>query len=214
MKSNAKIFEWPTGSKFMVILLWTIYSTVAFTAIYGLCNHYASLNPKLYQMYTQWELEIPLVPVMIYPYLSLNLLFLMSAFVLKEITSIKAFCSSLIVGALFAGIFFYFFPGELGFIRTSVPGYDAIFNFMFQIDKPHNLYPSLHVTYSTLAVLAMIEQTKSKSFHSFLIIWLVLIIISVVLVHQHHLFDIVTGFILALLLNKLIYSKIHKTKKA
>ena len=60
----------------------------------------------------------------------------------------------------------------------------------------------------------MIEQTTNKIFHAFMWVWLVLISASVVFVHQHHLFDIVTGFILALVIYKLVYEKIHNTKRA
>ena len=202
-----KIFAIPNWALGKVIIMWTLLSTLFFTIIYGLCNHYASLSSTHYKMYTDWELKIPLIPWMIYPYLSLNLLFLVSAFVLKEVKAVKGFCLSLIVGVIVGGIIFYFFPGHLGFVRETVPGYEKYFDVMFAIDKPHNLYPSLHVTYSSLAIGAMIQQTNSKWFHYLLYIWLILICSSVVFVHQHHLFDIVSGALLAAVLFKCIYLK-------
>ncbi len=207
-----KIFSIPNGERLKAIAIYVTLSTVAFAVVYGWCNKEAALSPTLYKMFTQWELTIPLIPWMIYPYISLNLLFVVAAFVLKDVSSVKAFCLSLIVGAFVAGIFFYFLPGELGFVRQTVPGYEHFFDFMFSIDQPHNLYPSLHVTYSTLAIFAMIEQTINKIFHVFLIFWLTMITLSVVFVHQHHIFDIVTGFILALILYKTVYEKVHNLK--
>lgn len=212
--SKDKIFSMPDLERFKVICLYVTLSTIAFAVIYGWCNQQAALNPVRYSLFTQWELGIPLIPWMIYPYISLNLLFVVAAFVLKDISSVKGFCLSLIVGAIVAGFIFYFFPGQLGFVRETVPGYEQYFDFMFSIDHPHNLFPSLHVTYSTLAIFAMIEQTTNKIFHAFMYVWLVLISASVVFVHQHHLFDIVSGFILALVIYKLVYEKIHRTNKA
>ena len=212
--SKDKIATIPDLERFKVICLYVTLSTIAFAVIYGWCNQQAALNSNHYAMFTQWELKIPLIPWMIYPYISLNLLLVVAAFVLKEVSSVKGFCISLIVAAIIAGFVFYFFPGQLGFVRETVPGYEQYFDFMFAIDHPHNLFPSLHVTYSTLAIFAMIEQTSNKIFHAFMWVWLVLISVSVVFVHQHHLFDIVTGFILALILYKLIYLRVHKTKYA
>lgn len=203
--------DWP---KFKVICLYTILATIAFAGVYGWCNLQASVNPVRYSMFTQWELGIPLVPWMIYPYVSLNVLFVLAAFVLKDISSVKGFCISMIVSVFIAGFIFYFFPGQLGFVRESVPGYESMYDFMFSIDHPHNLFPSLHVTYSSLAVFAMIEQTSNKAFHVFMWIWLATVAASVVLVHQHHFFDIATGFILALAMYKYVYAKIHNTKSA
>jgi len=210
--SKNNIFSIPNSERLKAILIWGTLSTLAFIIVYGWCNKQATISPTLYKVFSEWELSIPLIPWMIYPYISLNILFIVSAFVLKDVSSIKAFCLSLTVGALIAGFFFYFLPGELGFVRQSVPGYEQIFDFMFSIDHPHNLYPSLHVTYSALAIFSMIEQSTNKIFHTFLIFWLGMIILSVVFVHQHHLFDIVTGFMLALILYKTVYEKIHNYK--
>lgn len=212
--SKDKIISIPDKERLKAIIIYVTLSTIAFVVVYGWCNKQASQSPVLYKMFTDWELGIPLIPWMIYPYISLNLLFVVAAFVLKEVTSVKAFCVALIAGAFVAGAVFFLFPGELGFVRQTVPGYEHFYDFMFSIDHPHNLYPSLHVTYSTLAIFAMIEQTNNKFFHFFMVIWLVMISLSVVFVHQHHLFDIFSGFILALILYKFVYQRLHNTKNA
>lgn len=212
--SKDKIATIPDLERFKVICLYVTLSTIAFAVIYGWCNQQAALSPNHYAMFTEWELKIPLIPWMIYPYISLNLLLVVAAFVLKEISSVKGFCISLIIAAVLAGFVFYFFPGQLGFVRETVPGYEHFFDFMFSIDHPHNLFPSLHVTYSTLAIFAMIEQTNNRKFHAFMLFWLIMISASVIFVHQHHLFDILTGFILAVILYKTVYLRIHKTRNA
>lgn len=202
------VFSVPNFVRLRAIIIYGVIATIAFTLIYGLCNDAASKAEDYYHLYTQFELSIPLIPWMIYPYLSLNLLFVVAAFVLRSEKSIKAFCLSLSISAVLAGIVFYFFPGQLGFVREVPAGYEALYNGMFAIDHPHNLFPSLHVTYSSLSIWSMVEQTKSKVFHRILWIWLLVISFSVVLVHQHHLFDIFTGWILAYVVFEFFYKKI------
>jgi membrane-associated phospholipid phosphatase len=110
--------------------------------------------------------------------------------------------------SLIASFVFLLFPGELGFSRTdNISGYEFIYNVLHEIDHPHNLYPSLHITFSVLTAFAMIDQTKPKWFHLFLTLWILLICASVVLVHQHHLFDVLTGLILAYVAIKFVYRR-------
>lgn len=205
--SKEKILTFPDFLRTKMILWWGTWATVAFVGVYGWCNKAALAAPEHYRLYMDWELSIPLLPWMIFPYISLNLLFVVCAFVLKTPQSIKGFCISLIYGALVAGLFFYFFPGKLGYVRSPVQEFSDFYDFMFSIDHPHNLFPSLHVTYSGLAIFAMRDQTRSKAFHVFLLSWLVLICASVVLVHQHHLFDIFSGAVLGTAVYRLVYKK-------
>ncbi|WP_127718392.1 phosphatase PAP2 family protein [Halobacteriovorax sp. HLS] len=206
-----KIFSIPDTKRLKYIAIYGIVATVAFTVIYGFCNSMATTAVTRYSLYTDWELDIPLIPWMIYPYLSLNLLFLISAFVIKDVSAIKGYCLGIVAGALAAGVIFYFFPGNLGFVRQEVPGYESIYRAMFEIDQPHNLFPSLHITYSSISIWTMIEQTRNKVFHFILWLWLILISMSVVFVHQHHLFDIVSGYILAIIVFKLVVTRYHPT---
>lgn len=209
-QNNSRDISIPDWTRTKGILIWGGLATIVFTAVYGWCNKAATESLTHYALYTDWELSIPLVPWMIFPYISLNVLFLVSFLTVKTPEAIKGFCLSMVWGAIIAGIIFYLFPGKLGYERVAAPEFADIFNFMFSIDHPHNLFPSLHVTYSSLGVFAMIQQTSSKIFHRFLYVWLFMICSSVVLVHQHHLFDIVSGALLAAMLYKLVYRQYVK----
>lgn len=205
--SSEKIFTLPDLKRITTVLVFGGLATLFFTVIYGYTNFRASQLSGLARLYSEWETTLPLVPWMVYPYLSLNLLFGVVIFVVRDLKEIRTFCLSLCAGAVLAGIVFYFFPGELGFARASGEGHLGIFDQIYAIDYPHNLFPSLHVTYSTLAVWAMRRQVKSRAFRFFLWTWLALISISVVLTHQHHLFDVVSGGALAALLISYFYRK-------
>ena len=146
---------------------------------------------------------------MIYIYASFHLLLALNFFIIKDPKVIKAFTISLMASSFIAGLVFLSFPGKLGFSRVDgIAGYEAMYLFLHEIDHPHNLFPSLHITFSVLTAFAMFDQTTNKWFHGFLLVWITLICCSVVLVHQHHLFDIFTGLVLSFIVIKYIYKRV------
>jgi len=204
------------NERLSAILIWGGACLAVCLSLYLISNQIASRISFHYSMYLEVEKDIPLIPWMIYIYASFHLLLALNFFIIKDPKVIKAFTISLMCSSFIAVIFFLVFPGELGFSRTeNIVGYEPMFNLLHQIDHPFNLYPSLHITFSVLTAFAMFDQTKSKLFHVILLIWILLICCSVVLVHQHHLFDVITGLTLAYGVVKLVYrrmiSSVYKT---
>lgn len=190
------------------MLTWGSVCVVTCLSTYLISNEIASRISVHYSMYIEAERSIPLVPWMIYIYASFHLLLALNFFIIKDPKVIKAFTLSLMCSSFIAVLIFLVFPGELGFSRTeNIAGYESMFNLLHQIDHPFNLYPSLHITFSVLTAFAMVDQTKNKWFHGVLLIWILLICCSVVLVHQHHIFDVITGLLLAYGVIKLIYRR-------
>ena len=62
---------------------------VLFLVVYGGSSWLNGLRSGHYSLYLSWELAIPLVPIMIFPYLSIGLFFLLPLLVL---TNIKCCC--------------------------------------------------------------------------------------------------------------------------
>ena len=196
------------NERWRAMLTWGGVCVVACLSMYLITNEIASRIPVHYSMYIEAERSIPLIPWMIYIYASFHLLLALNFFIIKDPKVIKAFTISLMFSSFIAVLIFLVFPGELGFSRTeNITGYEPMFNLLHQIDHPFNLYPSLHITFSVLTAFAMVDQTKSKLFHGILLIWILLICCSVVLVHQHHIFDVITGLVLAYGVIKLIYRR-------
>jgi membrane-associated phospholipid phosphatase len=67
------------------------------------------------------------------------------------------------------------------------------------VDLPHNLVPSLHVVFSAIIVFAIVEGMNKKATKIFTWGWLFLLCLSTLLVHQHHVLDVVTGLFIAVL---------------
>jgi len=166
-----------------------------------------------HRLYLECEKDIPQVPGMIIFYESYFLLVLLSFIRAKSPKSIRALSITMMVSAVIACTIFLLFPGELGFSRTmNIEGFESIFEALHRMDKPHNLYPSLHITFSSISAFTLIKQTKQKRFQALLLLWVMMISLSVILTHQHHLFDIATGFVLAWITLKFIYLKLESAK--
>ncbi|WP_247718714.1 phosphatase PAP2 family protein [Morganella morganii] len=160
-------------------------------------NAYTAGRASLYSLWFPAELHIPFVPGFIWVYCSFYLIILMPVLFLPR-REHRQLALTFIVMTLLGGVIFFLFPAQLGFVRQvpESPLYQTMYTTLFALDHPHNLVPSLHVAWSCAAVLAVIRHT-GRGLTLFFLLWLVLIVLSVLLVHQHHVADVVTGLLLA-----------------
>ncbi|MCP4073448.1 MAG: hypothetical protein GY742_17175 [Hyphomicrobiales bacterium] len=186
----------PTRQAWQTFLKYGIVIDVMFLTIYGGCNYVSSQRSDIHQFYFDWELNIPFIPMMIWPYLTLFPLLLVPLFRLPHLAMPRLGCQ-LITSLLIAGCIFLAFPAKLGHQLTAPEvWYKALFSFLYIVDQPYNLVPSLHVIFCSLILWALMEQSRviEKYFYA---IWLAVVTISVILVHQHHLVDVAGGFVVA-----------------
>lgn len=170
-----------------------------FALVYGGCNWLTAQRSDVGHYYFAWELDIPLFPRMIWLYHSILILFLMPLFLFtrEQVTAIgRAFGCVTLVG----GVCFLLFPGVAGFARpdyANEAGLQALaFRILYHADNIHNVMPSLHVAYCTVVILSLQRQLQGRRLQWLFWGWLVAIVSSTVLVHQHHLVDLPTGAIL------------------
>jgi len=195
------------------ITIWGGLCVLFSSILYLSTNSIAETSHSYNRLYLECEKNIPQVPWMILFYESYFLLVLLSFIRAKSPSSIRSLSITMMVSTAIACTIFLLFPGEMGFSRTeNIQGFESMFGAMHIMDKPHNLYPSLHITFSTISAFVLIKQTKQKLFHALLILWVMMISLSVILTHQHHLFDIATGFVLAWITLKFIYLKLESAK--
>jgi membrane-associated phospholipid phosphatase len=170
----------------------------AYVIFFNLTSWIGALHGSVGHFYLPVELGIPFSPVWIWAYASMFVAIAVPPLFLGEAQLKRLGLQSLAV-LLIASACFVVFPAELGFMR-EVPDaspYRQIFAWLFAIDRPNNLVPSLHVAISTLCIAGFIEATTSFLGRLALWGWLVAITASTVLVHQHHLIDVATGMALA-----------------
>jgi len=77
---------------------------------------------------------------------------------------------------------------------TSGSFFDSIVSFLYSIDKPVNLFPSIHCLESWICFRgACLTYGKHKSYVTFQFIFSVLVFASTVLIKQHFFADIIAG---------------------
>jgi len=200
-----------TSVRSQAINIWTTYAywffwvSVAFFAVYPSANWLTAQREGALSLFVRPELHIPFVPEFVWIYLSLYVLFFIPPFVLDQ-TGLRRLGQQLVAATVFCGVIFLLLPAKLGFPRTipEDPFYGSLFGSMFTVDLPHNMVPSLHVVFSTLILLSVFDRNYSPLAKAVVLFWLILICASTVLVHQHHLLDVVTGLLVAMTFRHLI----------
>jgi membrane-associated phospholipid phosphatase len=172
--------------------------SLLFMVVYSTTNYLASLRTDVGTWYYQWEMSIPFVPIMILPYMSVDLFFFGAPYLCRDREELSIFNKRITATILIAGAVFYFYPLKLAFVREPVDGWLGwIFNPFLQMDKPYNLLPSLHIALRT--ILAHLYARKTTGWlHLVVQIWFSLIGFSTMLLHQHQIVDVIGGFALAL----------------
>lgn len=189
-------------------VFWAVCVNLVTYAVYPSVNWLASLRSQRYDFITPWDAMIPLVPEFIFVYFSF-FPFLALPFWMVGQPDIDALGKRQVAGTLICGLIFVLFPANLAFDRVipDIEPYRSIFSTMFLVDKPHNLLPSLHIVYTALscAVICKTQWPRGRHWLCGLIAsWSVAICASTMLVHQHHVLDVVTALMLTALLYVLI----------
>jgi membrane-associated phospholipid phosphatase len=200
LKEVAKGPRSPLAERLSAFFVWALPVGIAFFSIYPTTNWLASLGDRHYALFLEIELGLPFTPELVWLYLSMYVLFILPPFFLEPL-ELRQLGRELILATCIAGVIFVLLPAQLGFSRT-VPveePYRSIFMNLFSLDRPFNLVPSLHVVYSYIIAMSVSARTVPK-LQFMLALWLVLIVVSTVLVHQHHLLDVVSGLALASLI--------------
>lgn len=175
----------------------SVLLSALFLIVYGSCNWITAHRAHVGTLFFEWERHIPFVPLMIIPYMSIDLFFVAGPFVCRDERELSTLAKRISFAIVVAGICFLLFPLRFAFERPAVSGWlGVIFNNFRNFDQPYNLLPSLHIALRTiLAHLYARHSTGVLRVASN--IWFSLIGFSTVLTYQHHVLDVVGGFVLA-----------------
>lgn len=190
----------PTRSALGLYLKLYVGLHLLFVLVYGGANWLAARHARPFHYYAEWERDLPFVPVMIYAYFSIALLFWMPLFMLDE-ARLRRLGMAAAACMLLAAAIFVMAPGTTAFTPRFAQGGTleaVLFRLLHSVDRPFNTAPSLHVALSTLLVLVAREGTPVQWLRALLLCWLGAIVLSVLLVHQHHLVDVLTGALLGI----------------
>jgi protein-tyrosine phosphatase len=167
-----------------------------FLVVYGWTNWFTSQRSDVGTLFFEWERLIPFVPLMIAPYMSIDLFFVAAPFLCRTDRELAIFSKRIAAAILVAGVCFLLFPLRFAFERPHASGWlGALFDWFREMDQPYNLLPSLHIALRTILAEFYARHTHGLLRHASNI-WFVLIGLSAVLTYQHHVMDVVGGFAL------------------
>lgn len=162
--------------------------------LYALLNH----GPAVLHLRTPLDDAIPVVPMFVIPYVSLNpYVYVTLAALLLLRTRIFQSAGLAMLGTwLVSYLFYYFLQSEM--IRPVLAGTDA-FTRMIQAvyagDNPYNCFPSLHTSMSTLMAVHWWRVDRRAGIAAS--VWTALIVASTVFIKQHYVADVAAGLALA-----------------
>jgi membrane-associated phospholipid phosphatase len=171
--------------------------SLLFVVVYGTCNWVTAHRTDVGTWYYAWERYIPFVPLMIVPYMSIDLFYVAAPFLCRSRSELHVFARRIAFTIIIAGAFFLAMPLRLAVPLPQPGGWTGVlFKFLHGFDQPTNLFPSLHIALRTILADLYPRHTKGVvrvTSH----VWFSLIGFSTLLTYQHHFVDIVGGFVLA-----------------
>jgi membrane-associated phospholipid phosphatase len=172
--------------------------SLLFVAVYGGADLLTAQRTRL-RIDLAWEAGIPLWPAFSWVYMSIYLPLLGAPFVLRSEGELRALARAAAFVIAVAGLGFLLFPAELGYPPPPDLGSSLsarAFRLADALNLRYNLAPSLHVALSSLALGAL--ATRARPLGKLLLLaWALLIGLSTLLTHQHHVVDVVSGYALA-----------------
>ncbi len=171
--------------------------SLLFVLVYSGTNWLASLRPNVGTWYFEWERWIPFVPLMVIPYMSIDLFFAAAPFLCTDRSELKTFRRRIAFVIVVAGVCFLVAPLQLGIARPRLEGWiGTAFGWFFANDMPYNLCPSLHIALRTI-LAETYARHASGVWRIASVIWFSLVGLSTLLTYQHHIVDVAGGFVLA-----------------
>ncbi|MFL6536636.1 MAG: phosphatase PAP2/dual specificity phosphatase family protein [Chthoniobacterales bacterium] len=168
-----------------------------FLVVYGGCNWITAHRTHVGTIAFAWEHHIPFVPLMIAPYLSIDLFFVAAPFLCRSERELTTFAKRIAAAIVVAGICFLLFPLRFVFGRPQASGWiGSAFDWFRAMDAPFNQFPSLHIALCSILVVTYGRHTRGM-LRGAVVAWFVLIAASAVLTYQHHVLDLVGGFAVA-----------------
>lgn len=172
-----------------------------FFIIYGGLNWYTHMlaqDAGLPSYYMDWERDIPFVATMIFPYMSIDLLFVAAFFLARNHHELNALGKRIGFAILVSALMFYLWPMQFAFTRPPTDGFAGVLFGLLAADLPYNQCPSLHISLA-MVLWPMFGRHERGIWRILSLAWFALIALSTVLVWQHHIIDVAGGLLVGLL---------------
>ncbi len=162
--------------------------------IYDLLNH----GPAVLHLRTPLDDALPLIPIFVVPYVSLEPLiyFSLTVFLVFRTRIFQSAALSLILAMLVSYLVYLLLQTEV--VRPVVTGGDLFSRMVRDVyagDNPFNDFPSLHTSLST--IITVHGWRTDRRLGIIAAAWTALIVASTIFVKQHYVADVASGLLVA-----------------
>jgi membrane-associated phospholipid phosphatase len=172
---------------------------------YGLCNAIAAARGVTRCLAMPWEFRIPRLTWFIVPYLSIDVMTGLSPLFAHRFDEWRTLLRRMAAAFGIACAVFLVLPCRCRYPRTIPDDWTApLFQLLHFTDLPFNQAPSLHVAEAIIVAPVLLARIASLAARGLFIAWLAVGSLGTVMVHQHHVIDIVTGALLGVAVVALI----------
>src|SRR5438067_242319 len=103
-------FHGPAQRRLTAAARTALLLSLLFLLVYGSCNWITSQRTDVGTWYFQWERHIPFVPLMILPYMSIDLFFIAAPFLCRDEQELRTLARRITFAILAAGACFLIMP--------------------------------------------------------------------------------------------------------
>lgn len=167
-----------------------------FYLVYGTTSALADLRRCAVFFHFEFESAIPFVPAAALIYLTIGPALALAPFFLRTRGEIAALGLTFLAETTVAGLCFLLLPSETAYPPRSASGPGApVFRLADFLNLDHNDVPSLHVALALTAAW-VIGRERHRGVRILLAGWVGAVCISTLLMHEHHVVDLVAGLLL------------------
>ena len=192
---NSPAFKGRWGVLWVVVAFLTLFGV-----IWAITNEISALEEDRYPLYFDWEARIPFQPWALIFYLPHDAMVPFMAVIFRSWREALPLYGTLLVQTLIAVPFFLLVPIEPGYVNDMPTGVWGAYIFeplgMKNLGQ-WNHKPSLHVAYIFLMAFVIGQRWGTWGWVCGMA-WAVLVALTTMLVHEHHLICVVSGFVLFL----------------
>jgi hypothetical protein len=194
--SPTSFLGWPGWRLLGVTFVLAAALTLWWLLVYVSCDACAERRSDRIRVHLEVERSLPFVPACVVVYRSIDVMLLLGPFILRTLREIQALTLTMFVAITLAGVGFVMLPAEKAYPPMPDAGlWEPLIAWNRRIILNYNLVPSLHVALSVLT-LAAYGTRCGKRGKALLATWGTAILLSTLLIHEHHLLDAILGLAL------------------
>lgn len=201
------VIAWPGVKNLRCTLPLSGFFVLIFYTFYGGASFLTGLHNFRLRVDFAFERSFPFVPQWAAVYLSLNVLLALAPFILRTRKAFLPLFLTMSAETVLAGLCFLLLPVELGYPETVVAGFwGGVFHLADVLNLDYNYLPSLHVALAFTAALAF-GRRCGRVGRLLFFGWATAIAVSTLLIHEHHVLDVIAGIVLAVTAMQFVYPR-------